>query len=81
MQRRLTRHGQVANVCVQGRGTYGLGLTRMPQSTGHEVIEVNRPNWQLRPSKAKSDAVDAEAAVRSGRAFWRAIASNRGVPS
>ena len=67
-QRWLARHGQVAKVGVEGTGTYGLGLTRVLQAAGHEVVEVNRPNRQLRRSKGKSDTVDAEAAARAAMA-------------
>ena len=65
MERWLSGHGQVAKVGVEGTGTYGLGLQRMLQAAGHEVIEVNRPNRQMRRSKGKSDTVDAEAAARA----------------
>ena len=65
LERWLAGHGQVAKVGVEGTGTYGLGLQRVLQAAGHEVIEVNRPNRQMRRSKGKSDTVDAEAAARA----------------
>lgn len=65
LERWLAGHGQVARVGVEGTGTYGLGLQRVLQASGHEVVEVNRPNRQMRRSNGKSDAVDAEAAVRA----------------
>ena len=65
LERWLASHGQVAKVGVEGTGTYGLGLQRVLQASGHEVIEVNRPNRQMRRSKGKSDTVDAEAAARA----------------
>lgn len=68
LDRWLSGHGQVAKVGVEGTGTYGLGLTRVLQVAGHEVVEVNRPNRQLRRSKGKSDTVDAEAAARAALA-------------
>ena len=46
LERWLAGHGQVAKVGVEGTGTYGLGLQRVLQASGHEVIEVNRPNRQ-----------------------------------
>jgi transposase len=65
LQRWLTRHGRVAKVGVEGTGTYGLGLQRVLQDAGLEVVEVNRPNRQLRRAKGKSDTVDAESAARA----------------
>ncbi|MDQ1304509.1 MAG: transposase, partial [Actinomycetota bacterium] len=61
----LTRFGTVARVGVEGTGTYGLGLQRVLQARGIDVIEVNRPNRQLRRARGKSDTVDAEAAARA----------------
>ena len=52
-------------VGVEGTGTYGLGLQRVLQQAGLKVIEVNRPNRQLRRTRGKSDTVDAEAAARA----------------
>jgi len=68
LERWLARHGEVATVIVEGTGTYGLGLTRVLKGAGHVVVEVNRPNRQLRRSRGKSDTVDAEAAVRAALA-------------
>jgi transposase len=65
LERWLTRHGSVAKVGVEGTGTYGLGLQRVLQAAGHEVVEVNRPNRQLRRAKGKSDTIDAESAARA----------------
>ena len=65
LERWLSGHGQVAGVGVEGTGTYGLGLQRVLQAAGHDVVEVNRPSRQLRRSKGKSDTVDAEAAARA----------------
>ena len=72
LQRWLVKHGQVAKVGVEGTGTYGLGLQRVLQGAGIEVVEVNRPNRQLRRAKGKSDTIDAESAARGpGRACDR----------
>lgn len=65
LQRWLERHGQIAKVGVEGTGSYGLGLTRFLTGNGIEVIEVNRPNRQLRRRRGKNDTVDAEAAARA----------------
>ncbi len=65
LERWLTSHGTVTKVGVEGTGAYGLGLLRVLQAAGHEVIEVNRPNRQLRRSRGKSDTVDAESAARA----------------
>lgn len=65
LERWLERHGQIAKVGIEGTGCYGLGLTRFLTSDGIEVIEVNRPNRQLRRRRGKSDTVDAEAAARA----------------
>ncbi len=40
--------GRVAQVGIEGTGSYGAGLTRHLMSIGVEVAEVNRPNRQLR---------------------------------
>lgn len=65
LQRWLERHGQVVKVGIEGTGSYGLGLARALAASGVEVIEVNRPNRQLRRRRGKSDTVDAEAAARA----------------
>jgi transposase len=65
LERWLTSHGQVRKIGVEGTGSYGLGLTRVLTGAGHTVIEVNRPNRQLRRTRGKSDTVDAEAAARA----------------
>ena len=57
--------GPVVVVGVEGTGSYGAGLARHLGSVGVEVVEVNRPNRQMRRSRGKNDTVDAEAAARS----------------
>jgi transposase len=67
----LTSFGVVARVGVEGTGAYGAGLARALRGSGLEVVEVDRPNRQLRRRVGKSDAVDAVEAARaalSGRA-------------
>jgi transposase len=65
LKRWLEAHGTVAKVGVEGTGCYGLGLARFLSGRGVEVVEVNRPNRQLRRRRGKSDTVDAEAAARA----------------
>jgi transposase len=57
--------GLVARVGVEGTGAYGAGLARHLADAGVEVVEVNRPNRQVRRRRGKSDTVDAEAAARA----------------
>ena len=58
--------GQLVRVGVEGTGSYGAGLARYLTAAGVEVVEVNRPNRQLRRQRGgKSDSVDAEAAARA----------------
>ncbi len=57
--------GTLVKVGVEGTGSYGAGLARHLQESGVEVVEVNRPNRQLRRQRGKSDPVDAESAARS----------------
>ncbi len=61
----LQSQGRVVGVGVEGTGSYGAGLARYLTGTGVEVIEVNRPNRQLRRRLGKTDATDAQAAARS----------------
>jgi transposase len=71
----LASHGLVDRVGVEGTGAYGAGLSRHLQAAGVTVIEVDRPNRQVRRRAGKSDPLDAVEAARaalSGRA--RAIA-------
>jgi len=50
---------------IEGTGSYGAGLTRFLQERGHSVIEVNRPNRQIRHQHGKNDPLDAENAARA----------------
>ena len=50
---------------MEGTGSYGAGLARHLTTAGVEVVEVNRPNRQLRRLRGKTDTVDAEAAARA----------------
>jgi len=57
--------GVLVKVGIEGTGAYGAGLTRCLGEAGVEVVEVTRPNRQMRRRKGKSDRVDAEAAARA----------------
>ena len=62
--------GTLSKVGVEGTGAYGAGLGRFLRRAGVEVIEVDRPNRQVRRARGKSDpadAVEAARAVLSGR--------------
>lgn len=59
------RQGAVHAFGIEGAGSYGAGLSRALSAQGFRVIEVNRPNRQLRRQRGKSDIVDAEAAARA----------------
>jgi transposase len=67
----LAAFGSVHRVGVEGTGAYGAGLARHLRGLGLEVIEVDRPNRQVRRRAGKSDTIDAIEAARaalSGRA-------------
>jgi transposase len=57
--------GELDWVGVEGTGAYGAGLARHLRGESLEVLEVNRPNRQMRRQRGKSDTVDAEAAARA----------------
>ena len=57
--------GSVHAFGIEGTGSYGAGLSRALAARGHIVIEVNRPNRQLRHQHGKSDPIDAESAARA----------------
>jgi len=66
--------GSLSTVGVEGTGTYGAGLARFLMRAGVDVVEVDRPNRQVRRQKGKSDPVDAIEAARgvlSGRSVGR----------
>ena len=67
----LETFGTLTRVGVEGTGAYGAGLARYLRRHQLEVIEVDRPNRQVRRRAGKSDTVDAIEAARaalSGRA-------------
>ncbi|MFA5883640.1 MAG: IS110 family transposase [Acidimicrobiia bacterium] len=61
----MRRHGTLDQVGVEGTGAYGAGLARFLTGAGVKVVEVDRPNRQLRRSRGKSDTIDAEHAARA----------------
>ena len=59
--------GRVAQVGVEGTGSYGASLSRFLAEAGVEVLEVDRPNRQERRRKGKNDTVDAIEAARAAQ--------------
>ena len=57
--------GRVVRVGIEGTGSYGAGLARYLTGAGVKVVEVNRPNRQLRRRFGKTDVTDAQAAARA----------------
>ena len=57
--------GTVTSFGIEGTGSYGAGLSRHLLAQGRKVIEVTRPNRQLRYQQGKNDSLDAEGAARS----------------
>lgn len=60
-----TGFGSVKAFGIEGTGSYGAGLSRDLLSKGYTVLDVMRPNRQLRHLQGKSDSIDAESAARS----------------
>lgn len=61
----LSAFGELDKVGVEGTGSYGTGLTRHLLEHHIEVVEVSRPNRQVRRRFGKTDIVDAVAAARA----------------
>jgi transposase len=61
----LRGFGQVAEVGIEGTGSFGAGLFRYLATEGVTVIEVDRPNRRARRQQGKSDPLDAIAAARA----------------
>lgn len=61
----LRTFGELGRVGVEGTGSYGVALSRHLTAKGVEVIEVSRPNRQVRRRYGKTDVVDAIAAARA----------------
>ena len=61
----LRTYGEACSVGVEGTGSYGAGLTRHLTSNKIVVLEISRPDRQVRRRYGKSDVVDAIAAGRA----------------
>jgi transposase len=61
----LRDFGALGPVGVEGTGSYGAALARHLAGEGVQVVEVGRPNRQLRRRRGKTDVVDAIAAARA----------------
>jgi transposase len=61
----LEGFGTLTRVGVEGTGSCGAGLARFLHDHRVEVVEVDRPNRQLRHRRGKSDPTDAIAAARA----------------
>ncbi len=59
----LAGFGQLQAVGVEGTGSYGSGLARHLAQEQVRVLEVSRPNRQVRRAHGKSDVIDAIAAA------------------
>ena len=61
----LAGFGPLLRVGVEGTGSYGVGLARVLTAADVEVVEVDRPNRQIRRKHGKSDPTDAVVAARA----------------
>jgi transposase len=61
----LGSFGELVAVGVEGTGSYGAALARHLTSAQVPVVEVGRPNRQVRRRHGKTDVVDAIAAARA----------------
>ena len=61
----IASFGPIGRVGVEGTGSCGVGLARFLTAAGIDVVEVDRPNRQVRRRKGKSDPTDALAAARA----------------
>jgi transposase len=61
----LVDFGEVEKVGVEGTGSWGVGLTRFLNDQEVTVVEVDRPNRQVRRKQGKSDPSDAISAARA----------------
>jgi transposase len=67
----LQTAGPVAQVGVEGTGSYGAGICRCLTAAGVAVVEVNRPDRSQRRRRGKSDVLDAVAAAEAARSGTR----------
>lgn len=59
----IASFGSIIRVGIEGTGSYGAGLSRHLRDAGLEVVEVIRPNRQVRRMHGKFDPIDAYAAA------------------
>jgi transposase len=57
--------GSVRAFGIECTGSYGAGLSRALQASGHRVLDVNRADRSARRRHGKDDPLDAEAAARA----------------
>ena len=69
----LAGFGPIGRVGVEGTGSWGVGLSRFLTETGIEVVEVDRPNRQVRRKVGKSDPTDAIAAARAALSGYASV--------
>lgn len=69
--------GEIGCVGVEGTSSYGAGLAALLRKRGLEVVEVMRPNRQLRRRNGKSDPTDAVGAARAALAGDGAVPKSR----
>ncbi len=65
LERWMHSFGDLVRVGIEGTSSYGVGLSRHLATADVAIVEVNRPNRQVRRRRGKSDTVDAEAAARA----------------
>lgn len=57
--------GSVRAFGIECTGSYGAGLSRALQASGHRVLDINRADRSARRRHGKDDPLDAEAAARA----------------
>lgn len=60
--------GALIRIGIEGTGSYGAGLARHLRNLDLEIVEVIRPNRQLRRMRGKTDPIDAYAAAQTAMA-------------
>ncbi len=65
LHRWLSGFGNLGPVGIEGTGSYGAALARFLGQQHVQVIEVARPNRQVRRRYGKTDVIDAIAAARA----------------
>lgn len=68
LQQWLDQFGVIDQIGIEGTGSWGAGVARHLTAAGHDIVEVDRPDRQMRRSRGKSDPIDAEAAARAVQA-------------